>query len=222
MISAVVFDMDGVLVDTEPLHFATTNAVLERHGVQLAFDDYTPYIGMGEREFFEALRERFGFDDDPARLVRERVAVSLERMAREPLPPREGALEAVLAFSGHGLRLGLASSATRAQIELVVTRLGLQRTLAVRVGAEDVEHAKPAPDLFLEAARRLEVPAAECVVVEDAVLGVRAARAAGMRVVAYPAAGVDGEAHREAGACRVLRSLAQLRPEDLDELSAPD
>lgn len=219
MIRAVVFDMDGVLIDSEPLHFATTNTVLAPHGVSLAPEQYAAYVGMGEREFFEALIERFALNVPAERLRRERLALGLGRMAAEPMLPRAGVLEAIVALTTQGLRLGLASSATRAQVELVVAKLGLARALGVRVCVEDVARAKPAPDVFLEAARRLDVPPAECLVIEDAVLGVRAARAAGMAVVAYPPLGDPGDAHRAEGALEVLQSLAQLDAEELDRLS---
>ena len=209
---AVIFDMDGVLADTEPLHYATTRTLLARHGVELEPAFYASCMGMAEQPFFELLVRKFSLQADAGALARERLALSLAALADGPLLPTDGALECLLALRIDGFRLALASSATRAAVALVVGRLGLASLLEVQVGAEDAPHAKPAPDLFLEAARRLGVPPAECLVVEDAVLGVTAARAAGMPVVALLHSGADGEAHRAAGAAACLHTLRELTP----------
>jgi HAD superfamily hydrolase (TIGR01509 family) len=210
---AVIFDMDGVLADTEPIHFATTAVLLGRYGVTLEADFYAGCMGMAERPFFELLVERFRLAADPVALARERLAMSMVALAEQPLLPTEGALECLLALRMEGFRLALASSASREQVALVVQRLGLGALLDARVCAQDVVRSKPAPDLFLEAARRLGVPPADCLVVEDAVLGVTAAREAGMRAVALLSSGGDGAAHARAGAAACLRTLRELSPE---------
>lgn len=215
--SAVIFDMDGVLVDSEPLHFATTNRVLARRGAWLERSEYDARLGLPEVDFFRELVPLLGLREEPQVLAAERVRESLLAMAGGELLPMEGALECLLLLRADGRRLGLASSATRPQVDLVVERLGLRRVLEASVSVQEVARGKPAPDLFLEAARRLGAAPAECLVVEDAPSGVRAARAAGMVAVALPAPGHDGELHRAAGATAVLASLRDLLPERLDE-----
>jgi HAD superfamily hydrolase (TIGR01509 family) len=218
--SAVIFDMDGVLVDSEPLHLRTTNEVLARRGAHLDDATYATFIGMTELAFFGQLVELLGLSEAPADLARERVALSLQAMSRDPLPPNVGALECLLALQADGRQLALASSATRLQVDLVTGMLGLRRVLSATVAAEDVQAGKPAPDLFLEAARRLEVEPESCLVVEDAVLGVEAAVAAGMGAVALPPRGDGGEAHLAAGALMVIRSLTLLTPDRVEQLAA--
>ncbi len=215
-IDAVVFDMDGVLVDSEPLHYASTNEVLARYGAFLEQADYDPCRGMSETAFFALLVETFGLDASPERLAEERVRASLDRMAAETLLPMDGALACLLGLAGEGYRLALASSARRVQVELVVAKLGLGRLFSTLVSLDDVERGKPEPDLFLEAARRLDVDPARCLVVEDSVHGVEAARRAGMVAVALPPPDDDGDAHRAAGAVRCLTSLAELDPDALE------
>jgi HAD superfamily hydrolase (TIGR01509 family) len=218
--TAVIFDMDGVLVDSEPLHFRTTNEVLAPRGARIDEATYATCIGMTELAFFEKLVEMYALDDRATDLARERVTISLQAMAADPLPPTPGALECLIALRADGRRLALASSARRSQVDLVTDLLGLRRVLEATVSAEDAAAGKPAPDLFLEAARRLRIEPADCLVVEDAVLGVEAASAAGMASVALPPPGDEGGGHRAAGALAVLRSLVELTPERLDELAS--
>ena len=220
-VEAVIFDMDGVLVDSEPLHFATTNLVLARRGAAIDRAFYDSRLGLPELEFFRDVVAHLGLRDPPGDLARERIRESLAALAGADLLPMDGALECLLVLAADGRRLALASSATRARVALVADKFALRSVLAALVSVEDVERGKPEPDLFLEAARRLGVAPAACAVVEDAVHGVRAARAAGMAAIALPGPGQDGRAHREAGALRCLSSLQELTPELLDELALP-
>lgn len=210
MIDAIVFDMDGVLIDSEPLHLATTQEVLAPHDRRLDEAFYWARVGMGEVEFFADVVAHLELDVAPEVLAHERQRVYVDRLVASALTPMPGVLECLLRLGADGYRLAVASSATRRQVDVVVAKLGLRRTFGATVSIDDVEHGKPAPDLFLEAARRLGVDPARCVVVEDAVHGVTAARAAGMAAVALPRVGDDGARHRDAGAAAVITSLAEL------------
>ncbi|MDG2150020.1 MAG: HAD family phosphatase [Planctomycetota bacterium] len=215
-IEAVVFDMDGVLVDSEPMHYASTNEVLSARGAFLEQSAYDACRGMSESAFFGLLVKKFSLDEDPERLAHERIRASLNRLASQTLLPMEGALDCLLALSIEGYRLGLASAARKLQVDLVVDKLGVRRLLGAVVSLDDVARGKPAPDLFLEAARQLDCDPARCLVVEDAVHGVEAAVRAGMAVVALPPKDDDGASHQEAGALQCLGSLAELTPEFLE------
>jgi HAD superfamily hydrolase (TIGR01509 family) len=217
---AIVFDMDGVLVDSEPMHFRTTNEVLGRRGARLDAGTYEGFKGMTEQALFECLIRDLRLSERPEVLVRERLDASFRALAEEVLLPMEGALECLLALHSEGYRLGLASSATRRQVDLVVEKLGIRRVLHTTVAAEDAARGKPEPDIFLEAARRLAVAPAACLVVEDAVHGVVAARAAGMQAVALVGADGSGAEHRQRGALACLVSLRELTPERLEVLAA--
>jgi HAD superfamily hydrolase (TIGR01509 family) len=221
-IDAVLFDMDGVLVDTEPMLFATTNELLARRDVALEAAEYDTCRGMSEQAFFGFLVQRFDLDEDPRRLAHERLTAMLNGLAAETLLPTPGGHACLLGLAGEGLQLALASAARRVLVDLVVDKLGLRRLLGAVVTGDDVERGKPAPDLFLEAARRLGVAPARCLVVEDAVLGVEAARRAGMAVLALPPAGSSGQTHQAAGAALCLGSLAEFTPELLEQLCAAD
>ena len=221
MFDAVIFDMDGVLVDSETIHFETTNAVLAARGARLERPAYDTYLGMDEEAFFGRLAERFGLSESPTRLARERVALSVERLARDPLPPLPGVMELMLALRGEGRAMAVASSATHHQVQLVLERLGVGRLMAAVVSKDDVPRGKPAPDIYLEAARRLETDPARCLAIEDAALGVLAARTAGMTVLALVADPAAAQPHRDAGAADCRTSLAGLSVDDLDHLAMP-
>lgn len=215
---AVIFDMDGVLVDSEPLHFATTNVVLSSRGVALDQAAYDLCIGMDELAFFALLIDRFGLSETPGALARERVTLGLVHLAEHPLPPLPGVLELLLSLQAEGKQLALATSATRAQADLILDQLGVTRLFSAIVTKDDVEHGKPAPDLFVEAARQLGAEPEVCLVIEDAVLGVEAARAAGMAAVALVPSEQGGGDHLRAGAAAVLPSFSGLTVERLGQL----
>ena len=218
---AVIFDMDGVLVDSEPLHFATTNVVLASRGVALEQAAYDQCIGMDEPAFFALLIDRFVLTESAGALARERLTLALVHLAEHPLPPLPGVLELLLSLQADGKSLALATSATRTQADLILAQLGVTRLFSAIVTKDDVERGKPAPDLFVEAARKLGQEPSDCLVIEDAVLGVEAACAAGMAVVALVSPGRGGgEEHLAAGAAAVLSSFSDLTVEQLEELVA--
>ena len=183
-IRAVIFDMDGVLTDSEPLINAAALAMFQERGVRVAPEDFHPFIGTGENRYLGGVAEQYRFPIDLADAKRRTYEIYLELVPTR-LSAFEGAVELVLACRGAGLRVAVASSADRIKIDANLHRIGLPpRVWDAIVTGEDVEHKKPAPDIFLAAARKLGLDPRQCVVVEDAINGVQAAKAAGMRCVA--------------------------------------
>ncbi|MGH8997728.1 MAG: HAD family hydrolase [Acidimicrobiales bacterium] len=184
MIEAVVFDLDGVLVDSELLWDAARRQVANEHGGRWRQDATAAMQGMGSSEWSAYLRDQLGVDLHEQRIVELVVAALLDRY-RQNLPLLPGALEAV-ARIGHRWPLGLASSANRPVIGEFLALSGLADAFAVTVSSDEVPRGKPHPDVYLETCRRLGVPAGRCVAVEDSSNGITAAVAAGMRVAAIP------------------------------------
>lgn len=184
VIEAVVFDLDGVLVDSELLWDAARRQVVNDHGGRWRQDATAAMQGMSSREWSAYLRDQLGVDVDQQLIVELVVAALLDRY-RQNLPLLPGALEAV-ARIGHRWPLGLASSANRPVIDDFLALSGLAEAFAVTVSSEEVRRGKPHPDVYLETCRQLGVPAGHCVAVEDSSNGIRAAVAAGMRVAAIP------------------------------------
>ncbi|MGB0096408.1 MAG: HAD family phosphatase [Solirubrobacteraceae bacterium] len=184
MPNAVMFDLDGVLVDSEQLWNEAKRALVLEAGGRWREDAPKAMMGMSSREWSAYLREQLGVERDVEEINRD-VVRRMDRLYRARLPLLPGALEAVQALHDRW-PLGLASSSNREIIDLVLEEAGLANVFATTVSSEEVEHGKPAPDVYLEAARRIGVKPALCVAIEDSSNGLRAAAAAGMAMIAVP------------------------------------
>jgi HAD superfamily hydrolase (TIGR01509 family) len=183
-VEAVVFDLDGVIVDSEHLWDEVREKLAHERGGRWHERAQADMMGMSAPEWSRYMHEVVGLAESPAEIDQLVVEGMLERYA-ERLPLIDGATDAVLRVAG-SFRLALASSSNRRVIDAVLDAAGLASSFEVTVSSEEVGRGKPAPDVFLEAARRLELPPARCAAVEDSGNGIRAAHAAGMRVVAIP------------------------------------
>jgi HAD superfamily hydrolase (TIGR01509 family) len=184
-IDAVVFDMDGVLVDTEHLWDEVREELTAEWGGRYTPEAQQAMMGMSSLEWSRYLHEVVGLREPPEVINAEVVRRMLARYEMD-LPVVPGARESVRRLHADGVALAVASSSNRELIDAVLRRVALESLFRVTVSSEEVGRGKPAPDVYLEAARRLGVAAARCAAVEDSASGIRAAHAAGMRVVAYP------------------------------------
>jgi HAD superfamily hydrolase (TIGR01509 family) len=184
MPDAVIFDLDGVLVDSEQLWNESKEAFVRAAGGRWRDDAPDAMIGMSSPEWSAYIRDELGVRRAPEAINREVVAM-MERRLGEELPLLPGAISTVRALEARW-RLGLASSANREIIDLVLEISGLSDAFAATVSSEEVSRGKPAPDVYLEAARRVGVRPARCVAIEDSASGIRAGVAAGMAVIAVP------------------------------------
>src|SRR5689334_3011353 len=184
LIRAIIFDMDGVLTDSEPLINAAAIGMFAEKGLTVQPDDFLPFVGTGEDRYIGGVAERYQFPLDLPAAKRRTYEIYLD-LVPQRLKPFPGAVELVRRCRGAGLRVALASSADLVKIEANLHQIALPTPeWDAVVSAEDVQKKKPAPDIFLVAARKLRLPVSACVVIEDAVNGVQAAKAAGMRCVA--------------------------------------
>ncbi len=185
-IRAVIFDMDGVLTNSEPLINAAAIAMFREKGLAVRPEDFLPFVGTGEDRYIGGVAETYGFPLDVPAAKRRTYEIYLELVPAQ-LEAFPGAEELVRACRRAGLRTAVASSADRIKIAANLKKIGLPiETWDAVVTGEDVNVAarKPAPDIFLVAAGKLHLMPGECVVIEDAVNGVEAAKAAGMRCIA--------------------------------------
>jgi HAD superfamily hydrolase (TIGR01509 family) len=209
-IEAVVFDLDGVLVRTEEIWDEVREALARERGGRYDAEAQRAMMGMSSLEWSLFMHEELGIPDEPAEINAE-VVRRMEERYRELLPLIDGARDAVERIAARW-PLGLASSSNRPLIDAVLDLAGLAELFRVTVSSEEVERGKPAPDVYLEAARRLGVLPSRCVAIEDSHSGISSAKTAGMRVVAIPNASFPPEPDTLAEADVVLESLAQLVP----------
>jgi HAD superfamily hydrolase (TIGR01509 family) len=218
MIEAVVFDLDGVLIDSEPVWEQVRRQVVADHGGHWAAGAQQRLMGMSTEEWARYLSEDLGVGLPPDRIA----ALVIERMAArytERLPLMPGAVEAVRRLAARW-PLGLASSSPPSLIETVLDAASLRSSFAVAMSTEQVPHGKPAPDIYLAVAAQLGHRPERCAAVEDSSNGLRSAAAAGLHVVAipHPKYPPDPDALEKAGL--VLTSLAELTPDTIGALAA--
>ncbi len=211
MIEAVVFDLDGVVVDSEQVWDDVREQLAHERGGDWHEGAQADMMGMSSPEWSRYMHERIGLAESPEAINEEVVQRMLARY-HESLPLIDGAVDAVRRLAGE-FTLGVASSSNRPLIEVVLERAGIAELFAAVVSSEEVARGKPAPDVYLEAARRLAVEPGSCAAIEDSANGIRAAHAAGMRVLAVPNAHYPPAADALALAVAVVSSPAQLTPE---------
>jgi HAD superfamily hydrolase (TIGR01509 family) len=216
VVAAVVFDLDGVLVDSEPVWEEVRRAVVAEHGGRWQPDTQRRLMGMSTPEWAAYLSQELGVGLPPSEVAEVVIAGMAARYA-EGLPLMEGAVEAVRRMASRW-QLGLASSSPRRLIDVTLDRAGLAGFFAASVSTEEVERGKPAPDVYLEVARRLVRDPGACAAVEDSSNGIRSAARAGLLVVAvpHPRYPPDRDALALAGA--VLADLRALTPELVERL----
>ena len=211
--AAVIFDMDGVLTDSEPLICTAALAMFKEFGLVAQAADFLPFIGTGENRYLGGVAEKYHFPLDIPRAKKRTYEIYLE-LAPARLRAFPGARDFVLACRQAGYKTALASSADPVKIEanLRIISLPPAEWSAITTG-EEVAHKKPAPDLFLAAARKLGLPPEQCVVIEDAINGIEAAKAAGMRCIAVAHTFPIGQLREADLACP---TIARLTLADLD------
>ena len=210
MIEAVIFDLDGVLIETEEIWDEVREAFVRERGGRYDAGAQRAMMGMSSLEWSRYIHDELGVAD-PASKISAEVVRRMEGRYRERLPLIDGAVAAVERLAQRW-PLAVASSSNRPLIDAVLELSALAPYFGATVSSEEVPRGKPAPDVYLEAARRLGVEAATCAAVEDSHAGIRSAKTAGMRVVAIPNRSFPPDDDALAQADVVLRSLAELTP----------
>ncbi|KAJ8511102.1 hypothetical protein OPV22_001536 [Ensete ventricosum] len=216
-VSAVLFDMDGVLCNSEELSRLAGVDVFAEMGVPVTTDDFVPFMGTGEANFLGGVASVKGINDfDPEAAKKRFFEIYLDKYAK----PNSGigfpgALELVMECKRKGLKVAVASSADRIKVDANLTAAGLPVSLFdVIVSADAFEKLKPAPDIFLAASKRLNVPQSECIVIEDALAGVQAAKAAQMRCIAVTTT-LSEEILQQAGPSLIRKEIGSISIDDV-------
>ncbi|HVL53106.1 MAG TPA: HAD family phosphatase [Vitreimonas sp.] len=220
-IEAVIFDLDGVIVDSEIWWDEVRAAFATAHGRTWTEDDRLAVMGANSRQWSATMRERLDLDQPDARIERAIVDGVVSRYRAEGAPTIAGAGEAVRRIAERW-PVAVASSAHQEVIDAALGAVGLDSLLSVVVSSDEVAHGKPEPDVYLEAARRLGVAPEVCLVVEDSLNGVRAGRAAGMTVVLVPNRSIPPARGTAELAHVVVTRLADLDPESIAPVPPAD
>ena len=179
---AVIFDLDGVLLDSEPIYLAATNTVLAREGRCLSPEDNARFIGWRYADMLAEIIPRLGLAHPIDYYRAETRRIILDTLSG-PLEPPPGAVALLERIDAAGVPRAVGSSSARSWVEMILSALGLRERFPVVVGGDEVAEGKPAPDIFLRCAELLGVEPSRCVVIEDSLNGVLAARRAGMAAI---------------------------------------
>lgn len=208
----VIFDMDGVLVDSEPLHLELEQRLFRQLGLPVDAALHDSLVGMAPRTMWSTLKTHFSLTQPLEELLETERQLKLTVLQQHEVPCVPGVDDLLHRLHSAGCRLSVASSSPRVLIGLFIEKLGFRPYFDHVVSSEDVREGKPAPDIFLEVARRYGQPPARFTVVEDSANGVRAAKAAGMRCIGYQA---SNSGHQDL-------SPADMVTQDFRQLSLAD
>ena len=182
---AFIFDMDGVIIDSEPLHFAVDIETMKHFGYPLSKEQFERYVGMTNPEMWADIKREYGIGQTVEELIEYQLAQKIQAIRNMDAEPIDGIRPFIAELKRRGIAIGLASSSPRVFIEAVLSRFEMLNDFGSIVSGEEVPQGKPAPDVYLEAARQLGVEPERCVVLEDARHGVAAAKAAGMKCIGF-------------------------------------
>jgi HAD superfamily hydrolase (TIGR01509 family) len=200
MITAVIFDMDGVLADSEPMINEAAIAGLREYGIEPEADDFLPFVGMGEDRYIGGVAEKYGLTYGPE--MKKRVYEIYFGLIAGRLTAFPGVHDLLGQLRDKKISLAVASSADRIKIEANLKAIKVDPAwFHAIVAGDEVPHMKPAPDIYLAAAEKLGAAPANCCVIEDSISGIRAAKAAGMRCVAVAQSFAASELHAASPDC---------------------
>lgn len=216
MVLGVIFDVDGVLVDSYAAHFASWQRLGRELGVSLTDGQFAATFGRTSREIIREFWPHLATSDEQVRQIDDRKEGLFREVIAADFPAMDGAVELIDALAADGFRLAVGSSGPPENVGLVLDQLARRDKFAAVVTGHDVTRGKPDPQVFELAAERLGLPPARCLVVEDAPAGVAAAKAAGARCLGLASTG--REKAELAAADRVVRSLREVGPDDVRRL----
>ncbi len=216
MIRAVIFDMDGVVADTETVDFIADYNVLKSIGAVKSEKDYIKLTGLPARHIYSRICSEKNIDADVNELLKKREIEFEKALASKILKPSIGFNELLKKLKEKGYKVALASSSSRRKVEQVLAALKLKNAFSLVVSANDIKMNKPAPDIYVEAAKRLNLSPDECIAVEDSETGVHSAKSAGLKCIALR---TKQTAEQDLSAAdTVVESLKDINADKLDKI----
>lgn len=185
MNKAVIFDLDGVIIDSEPYHLESDKMLMRDYNKDISDDELHNYVGVSSLDMWTELRVKYRLSVTVGELLEKHTHYKRYVFSNRKLEPIDGIKELLAELKYHGISIGLASSSDMEFIVFILKNLGIREYFQVVVSREDVLKGKPAPDIFLKAAELLKVEPDSCTVIEDSEHGVKAAKLAGMRCIGF-------------------------------------
>jgi beta-phosphoglucomutase family hydrolase len=207
MIKAVIFDMDGLMVDTEPLYSQAMQQVAQKRGKCFTLELKQKIMGRLAIDSMRIFKEALGLNESPEEILEEREKIYGKLIAQE-IKPMPGLFKVLELLDKMGIRKAIASSSKRCWIELIIDKLGIRNQFEIIVSGQEIQRGKPNPDIYLLAAKKLNLKPQQCLVIEDATSGVKSAKSANMKCIAIPNQFTQGLDF--SGADLVLNSLEEI------------
>jgi len=212
MLKAVLFDMDGVIIDSEPLHFRSDQLLMKTFGIEMSVADLEVYVGMRDPDMLSQIILKYGLNTSLSELLSMQLNHKISLLREADAFAIDGIVDLIQSISDHHIHIGLASSSSRVFIEAVLDKLGIASHFDCIISGYEVEKGKPDPDIFLKAASLLGVSPEHCLVIEDSAHGVKAAHAAGMKCIGFqnPNSGNQDLSNAE----MIVRSIRDIQVKD--------
>jgi HAD superfamily hydrolase (TIGR01509 family) len=186
MIQTVIFDMDGVIIDSEPVYFDIDKQMFEELNIAVSFEEHCSYVGTSSQNMWTAIITKHGIADRPEELMRREYGLYKEHLVNaNDLQPIDGVVKLINDLRENNFKLVLASSSRMETIDIVLNKFKLTEFFMAKVSGSELAHSKPHPEIFLRAAQLIKSEPGECIVLEDSKNGVTAAKAAGMKCIGF-------------------------------------
>ncbi|UZP02023.1 HAD family phosphatase [Clostridium botulinum] len=182
---AFIFDMDGVIIDSEPIHRQVHGEIMNTLGINISKGELALYAGATNEYIFTKLKERYGIKKSVSELMEYKSKLIINKVKEESLEPINGIRELLNALRKNNIKIAIGSSSPRSLIEAVIDKFNLHSAFDCIVSGEEVERSKPYPDVYIEVSKKLGINPEKCIVVEDSHNGVQAAKSAGMKCIGF-------------------------------------
>jgi len=213
-LKAIIFDMDGVIIDSEPLHMKLERELLEEFGGQISDAEHETFVGTTDYHMWSFFKDKFNMKPS----VEELIEIKKERFIRNihEVSLVDNFFEFMLGLYNRGYPLALASSNNRKIVDVIIEKFDLDNYLKVSISGEDIVNSKPDPEIFLKASQKLDVKPHNCLVIEDAIAGVLAAKSAGMKCIGFKNPNSGNQDLSKADV--VIHSFKELTVDDIERL----
>ena len=182
---AVIFDMDGVIIDSEPIHFEVDMQTMKDFGCSISKEELNKYVGTTNEYMWTDIKNKYKLDQSVEEIINYRSEMVKRKVIESDLIPIEGIADLLKELKVKNIPAAIASSSPRDFIEVVVSKFQLEDYFSCILSGEEVENGKPAPDIYVETAKKLGISPEECIVIEDSKNGVLAAKKAGMKCIGF-------------------------------------